>query len=75
MFKVADTGIGISEKSLPNIFDMLCQEDSSDNGLHGGLGLGLYIVEKYTEVLGGTVDVESEAGKGSTFTVAIPCVG
>jgi signal transduction histidine kinase len=71
-FTVADTGPGIPKESLPIIFDMFHQVDSSNTRTHGGLGLGLYIVKKYTELLGGRIKVKSDLGEGSNFTVTIP---
>jgi len=71
-FTVADTGPGIPRESLPIIFDKFHQLDSSNTRTHGGLGLGLYIVKKYTELLGGEIEVKSELDRGSTFTVTIP---
>ncbi len=69
---VADTGVGIPKEKLGRIFDKFYQVDSSETRLYGGVGLGLYIVKKFTELLGGQIDVESEVGKGTTFTVTLP---
>jgi len=72
-FQVSDTGIGIPKESMPFIFQMFQQGDGLRRAHRGGVGLGLYIVKEFTEILGGKIEVESETGKGSTFTVAIPC--
>jgi signal transduction histidine kinase len=73
-FKVADTGIGISQEKLPLIFEKFRQADSSETRLYGGIGLGLYVAKNFAELHGGKIEVETEQGKGSTFTVKIPCV-
>ena len=70
---VKDTGIGIAPEHLPHIFERFRQVDSSNVRAHGGLGLGLAIVDYLVRQQGGTVSVESEgAGKGATFQVEFP---
>lgn len=71
-FRVADTGIGIAKELQTVIFQMFQQVDSSETRNHGGVGLGLYIVKNFTELLGGKVDLASEPEKGSIFTVTFP---
>ncbi|WP_406671125.1 ATP-binding protein [Methanolobus sp. ZRKC4] len=69
---VSDTGIGIPLKEQKTIFDPFKQVNSSANRVHGGTGLGLAIVKHYIEMHSGEIQVESEVGKGSTLTFAIP---
>jgi signal transduction histidine kinase/HAMP domain-containing protein len=71
-FSVTDTGIGISEDSIPLIFEKFRQIDSSNTRSYGGIGLGLYLARTYTRMLGGTMEVQSRLGEGATFTVRIP---
>lgn len=71
-FEVSDTGVGIAQDKLPFIFDKFKQVDSSVTRKHEGVGLGLYIVQKFVDLLGGKIWVRSEFGKGSTFAVSLP---
>jgi signal transduction histidine kinase/HAMP domain-containing protein len=71
-FAVIDTGVGIPNESLPFIFELFRQHDSSKTREFGGLGLGLFIVERFTRMLGGSISVASQVGVGSTFKVTIP---
>jgi len=70
---VADTGMGISDKHLAFVFDRFWQADGSSNRKYQGVGIGLALVKELTELLGGSVSVESQEGKGTTFTVRLPC--
>ncbi len=71
-FKVMDTGVGIPKEAFSVIFEKFRQLDSSRTRSYGGMGLGLFIVKEIAESLGGKVSVDSEPGKGSTFTVSLP---
>ena len=71
-FHISDTGIGISSVNHQHVFERFWQVDSSKTRKYGGNGLGLTISKSLVELLGGTIWMESEEGKGSTFYFAIP---
>jgi two-component system, sensor histidine kinase len=74
--QVRDTGAGIDPDFLPHVFDPFRQGESTMRRSHGGLGLGLSVVNQLVELHGGTVSAESAGpGSGSTFTVVLPAVG
>ena len=69
---VADTGLGIARENLAKIFQPLSPLDAGLARRHGGLGLGVALARRLAELHGGTIEVASEAGKGSTFTLRLP---
>lgn len=72
IFKVSDTGIGIKKENIPHLFDAFERFDGPDKKYIEGTGVGLTLVKELLRLMDGSIDVESEVGKGSTFTVTIP---
>ena len=70
-FTFADNGIGMSKEYLPKLFDAFTQEDSSSTSKYGSTGLGMPITKSIVELMNGNITVESEKGKGTTFTVTL----
>ena len=73
IFSVADNGIGMSEEYQKHIFESFSRERSTTNSGVEGTGLGMGIVKKLVDMMGGTIQIQSKLGVGSTFTVTIPC--
>jgi PAS domain S-box-containing protein len=73
-FTISDTGIGMSPDFLPRLFDAFSQEDSSSTSRFGSTGLGMAITKSFVELMNGTIAVESEKQKGTTFTVTVTLI-
>jgi CheY-like chemotaxis protein len=72
VIRVRDTGVGISPELLPHVFDLFTQAERSLDRSQGGLGIGLALVQRLTNLHGGTVEAHSEIGQGSEFIVRLP---
>jgi CheY-like chemotaxis protein len=70
-FTMRDTGIGMDKEYIPKIFEAFSQEDATTTNKYGGSGLGMAITGNLVEMMGGTIDIDSEKGVGSTFTVTV----
>ena len=71
-YRVTDTGVGMSREFVQHIFDEFSQEENGARTHYKGTGLGMAITKRYVDLMGGTICVESEKGRGSSFTVALP---
>ncbi|MET0012668.1 MAG: PAS domain S-box protein [Sedimenticola sp.] len=74
VFEITDTGIGMTREQLARVFDPFTQADESTTRKYGGTGLGLTIVKQYVDLMDGELDVHSEPGNGTSFTVSLPLV-
>jgi GAF domain-containing protein/DNA-binding response OmpR family regulator/anti-sigma regulatory factor (Ser/Thr protein kinase) len=72
VFNVSDTGIGMTPEQLARLFEAFSQADAATTRKYGGTGLGLALSRRLCRMMGGDVTVESEAGRGSTFTIRLP---
>jgi PAS domain S-box-containing protein len=74
LFAVRDTGIGMTREQLDRLFEAFAQADASTAAKYGGTGLGLALSKRFSEMMGGSITVESAEGSGTTFTVRLPAI-
>ncbi|PYT29729.1 MAG: histidine kinase [Acidobacteria bacterium] len=72
IFRVSDTGIGMTQEQIERVFESFTQADAAITSKYGGTGLGLTITKRFCEMMGGSVTAESEAGQRTTFTIRLP---
>jgi len=72
VLRVSDTGVGMTPAQMDRLFEAFAQAEASTTSKYGGTGLGLAITKRFSQMMGGDVTVQSESGKGSTFTVRLP---
>jgi len=72
VFTVADNGIGMTPEQMDRLFEAFAQAEASTTSKYGGTGLGLAITRRFSTMMGGDVQVQSEPGRGSAFTIRLP---